>query len=57
MKNRRIGQYVGGLANRAKLANPLVQHTRIRESGLTLQSVMVIIKILFQHNLILMTKA
>ena len=31
-KNRRIGQFVGELANRAKLANSLVQYTRIRES-------------------------
>jgi hypothetical protein len=32
MKNRRIGQSVVELANRAKLADPLVQYTRIRES-------------------------
>jgi hypothetical protein len=33
MKNRRIGQFVGRLANLAKLADPLVQYTRIRESA------------------------
>jgi len=31
MKYRRIGQFVGKLANRLKIANSLVHHTEIRE--------------------------